>query len=172
MFTKCCLSCLLIYFLHMYFTLCLFHVCDPPSCSRPPFASENLFVGSVAAAAYNPPTSLPHLVFVDDNHINFSPVVVAVFLSLGLLSCSLFTAAYLVGLIHLLLIYPHKVIFIGKHGICSLIVWLGRLGSCPVFYFSKQFFSSISGSIANWMPIKSVSKKLVETVLVLLSRIV
>jgi hypothetical protein len=75
----------------MYFTLCLFHVCDPPSCSRPPFASENLFVGSVAAAAYNPPTSLPHLVFVDDNHINFSPVVVAVFLSLGLLSCSLFT---------------------------------------------------------------------------------
>jgi hypothetical protein len=57
-------------------------------------------------------------------------------------------------LIHLLLIYPHMVIAIGKHGICSLIVWLDRLVSCPVFSNSQQFFSLLSGSIANWMPIK------------------
>ena len=48
------------------------------------------------------------------------------------------------------MIYLHKVIVIGKHGICSLIVWLGRLVSCPVFSNSKQFFSSLSSRSVAW----------------------
>jgi len=44
---------------------------------------------------HNPPTSFAssHDCGVDDHHINFSPVIVASFLSIGLLACSLFTAA-------------------------------------------------------------------------------
>ncbi len=66
--------------------------------------------------------------------------------------------------------YPH----IGKHGIwsCSLIVWLGRWVSCPVFSTSNQFFSLLSNKIENWMPVsirESASEKLVQRVLVLLS---
>ncbi len=75
-------------------------------------------------------------------------------------------------LIHLLLIYPHKVIVIGKHGICSLIVWLGRLVSCPVFSNSKQFFSSLSGralQIGCKSNVKeSASKKMVQRVMAML----
>ena len=48
-------------------------------------------------------------------------------------------------------------IAIGKRGICSLIVWLGRWIICPVFSNFKQFsaiFSLLSSSIEDWMPIK------------------
>ena len=46
------------------------------------------------------------------------------------------------------------VIAIGKHGICSLIVWLDRSVSCPVFSNAQQFFSLLCGSISSWMSIK------------------
>jgi hypothetical protein len=97
---------------------------------------------------------LPHFMLVDDHHINFSAVVVAIF-SLSWIIVMQFVYISL-RLIHLLLIYPHKVIIIGKHGVCSLIVWFGQLVSCPVFSNSKQFFSSLSDSIANWMPISKL----------------
>ncbi len=96
----------------------------------------------------NPPTS-----FISSHafgwllYKGFS-IFVASFLPLGLLACSLFSAAqdqFTSSSIHSNIIE--------KHGICSLVVWTGRWVSCPVFSNSMQFFSSPRGSIENWMPI-------------------
>ena len=131
MFAKCCVSCLLI-FTSSVCTLSVYLLFVTPSCSClcSPLASENLFVGLVVLS--NPPTPT------------------SVISSWA--ACNLFSAQHL-RIIHLLL-YRHKVIGIGKHGICSLIVWSGRWVGCPIFSNSNQLFSLLSGSNGIWMPVK------------------
>ena len=72
------------HFLRLY-SLCLFHVWDTLLSAPSPCLRKSVYwIGCCIIL----PHLMPHLELVDDWHVNFSPVVVASFLSLGLLACT------------------------------------------------------------------------------------
>ena len=129
---KVLLSCLLI-FTSSICTLSVHFLFETPSCSClcPPLASENLFVGLVLLPTPPTPTYVISSCACGWLLYLFSPVFVVSFLSLGLLVCSLFSA-HQPKTNSPSLMY-NKVIIIGKHGICSLIVLPGRWVGCQSF---------------------------------------
>ncbi len=111
--------------------------------------------------------SLPATVLLPRLDDKLFSIFVACFLPLGLLACSLFSAAQDLFTSSSLL-----TIIIGDHGICSLIVWPVRQAGCPVFSnlpnFSACQRAALKIGYQSSVKESESKKRLVQRVLVLL----